>query len=268
MSELKKTRITKISDAETAESLRKVSQRIYNLRKIIDAHLIEPIEEDKDLNLFFLNEIDELNKLLNNPKIISFGNIYRFLTINLMFNRGKTKASRRELDIADDFIRVALGKVQAIRHKYYGSSIPTQGLEEGPLKVFLGDFLSQKRIVTDAVTVKPKLKIEYNVNLGQFMFDDSVPIKLEGKQKDAADCLVASGKDKKVSWDEIYDSFKDATTDLDLPNPAELDAQRRSVRTAVKGINDHAKPYLQQKQDFIGAKDNEYWLQYEVDKGR
>ena len=112
--------------------------------------------------------------------------------------------------------------------------------------------------------VETKLDIFYNENLGQFIFNDINVIDLEGKQKDTADCLVAHGKDKKVCWDEIHENFKDLTTDIDLPTPPELDARKRSVRTAVTEINNRARLYLKTK-DLVNFKDNWYWLQYYVD---
>ncbi len=112
-----------------------------------------------------------------------------------------------------------------------------------------------------------KLHISYNTNLGQLILNEDGLVELEGKQKDVAECLVKHGKDVKVSWDEIYEQFKDSVEDEDIPNRVETDKRKRSVRTAITEINNHTKEYLGNK-ELIGAKDNEYWLQHEVDKGR
>lgn len=117
---------------------------------------------------------------------------------------------------------------------------------------------------------KKVFHISYNINIGRFIFNDndSDVVDLEGKQKDTADCLVGAGKEVKISWDEIHDSFKDLVADQDTPNATELDARKRSVRTAVTEINKHTEKYLKENKNLIDAKDNQYWLQYEVDKGR
>lgn len=144
MTKKRKTKINK--EDEIKEYLKGLSQHIYNLRKIIDAHLTEPIEEDKDLNFFYLNEKDNLDNLLKSPvgnTIVSLKKIK--LSTDLMFNRGKTKSAQKQLDDAEDFLRAALGKVQSVRHKYYNSSIPVQGLEDGLLKDYLVNFLDKKR---------------------------------------------------------------------------------------------------------------------------
>jgi len=109
--------------------------------------------------------------------------------------------------------------------------------------------------------------ISYNINIGKFIFNGIATVELEGKQKDTADYLVNAGKEVKVCWDEIHDTFKDLVTDQDKPNVTEGDAQKRSVRTAVNEINKHTQKYLQNGA-LIDAKNNYYWLQYEVDKGR
>ena len=124
-----------------------------------------------------------------------------------------------------------------------------------------------KKLIKKFQLTKPKLKIQYNASLGQFTFNDSGVVTLEGKQKDAADCLVGKD-DAKVSWDEIFETFNDSVTDQDQVRGAELDSRKRAVRTAITGINSHTSPYTQSNKQLIGAKDNEYWLQYEVDKGR
>ena len=110
------------------------------------------------------------------------------------------------------------------------------------------------------------IEISYNISIGQFIFNKKYKVVVEGKQKDTADILVDVGKDKKVSWDEIYEKFKDLTDGHDLPNTTELDIHKRSVRTAVTEINNHTKKYLDEDKKLIDAKNNEYWLQYNVDK--
>ena len=109
---------------------------------------------------------------------------------------------------------------------------------------------------------KKELHISYNANLGKFTFNDTDSIKLEGNQKDVADCLVEKGKEVPVSWDELFERIGDNI------GPSHGDADIRTVRTAVTEINKHAAKYLPQGKNFVDAKNNEYWLQYEVGKGR
>lgn len=134
------------------------------------------------------------------------------------------------------------------------------------IKELIKELTSKGSIKRVEILTKPELKIQYKTKLGQFIFNDTV-VELTGKQKDVADFLVGHEKETPVSWDEIYDQFKDSVTDQDIPNDAELDKRKRSVRTAVTEINNHAKIYLENK-ELISAKNNEYWIQYEVDKGR
>lgn len=148
----------------------------------------------------------------------------------------------------DDFIQLGIIKgenIQVIKTRIRG----------------LIDNLSHKK------PIKPELKIKHNINLGQLIFNDDV-VPFEGKQKDTLSCLVSKGKDVLVSWDEIYELFNDLVTDRDIPNSVEIDSHKRSVRTAITEINSKTNKYFQPNNELIGAKNNEYWLQYEVDKGR
>lgn len=255
----------KQKDTATSQYLQQVSQSIYNLRKIIDAHLIEPIGEDKDLNSFYLEEIDTLYKLLRNPveqSVISGEYIRDNLSRNLMFNRGKTESAQKELDRADDCIRIVLGKVQSMRRKHYGSSVPTQGLEEGPLKLYLADFLTEKQTRVETVR-KPKLKIEYTLNLGQLVFNGKSTVEISGIQKDVMDCLIEAEGNGKVSWDAIYEEIQ-GTTYIEL-NKHETILAKKSINGAVSEINKKTERYLEEGKLLIEFKDNEYWLQYEID---
>ncbi|MDO8451301.1 MAG: hypothetical protein Q7S76_00345 [bacterium] len=135
-----------------------------------------------------------------------------------------------------------------------------------PDRVFKVEYVGSNGGFPSGETIfSPKGKgahISYNKNIGKFTFNDTDDVLLEGKQKDVADLLAENGMEVRVSWDDINDRFKD---DLgDVPN----DTIKRSVRTAVTEINRRAAPYLLPGKDLIAAKDNEYWLQYEVDKGR
>lgn len=105
-------------------------------------------------------------------------------------------------------------------------------------------------------------RISYNTNLGKFTFNDAEDVFLEGNQKDVADCLTEHGKESKVSWDELFERIGDNK------GPSNTDAEKRVVRTAVGEINKNTGRYLPMGKKLIVSKNNEYWLQYEVDKGR
>ena len=49
--------------------LQNVSQCLYNIGQMIEAHLIEPIELDKRLDRFYQVEVSKLSKLLETPMI-------------------------------------------------------------------------------------------------------------------------------------------------------------------------------------------------------
>ena len=120
----------------------------------------------------------------------------------------------------------------------------------------------------EAIQRKKSTNIMYKEGTGQLAVNGEDSDAFSGKQKDIIDCLVDAGKDKRVSWQEIHDKFQDSVTDQDSPTKGELSKRKRSIRNAVKAINDRAKILiLSSKKDLIAAKENEYWLQYEVGKG-
>jgi len=111
-----------------------------------------------------------------------------------------------------------------------------------------------------AETEQKKIEIIYKMGIGQLIINGNT-IAVSGKQKDALDCLIENGDSLRTSWDEIFEKFGDQN---DYTN----DVKKRSVRTAIKSINEKTKQFLKTGMDFIGAKENEYWFQYEVTKGR
>lgn len=165
-------------------------------------------------------------------------------------------------------MRAALGEMKELSMEINAiSGIPDEKIEEA-LREYRGCYMK----VSDWMKIDPAGKrsplasqnVFYNQNLGKFTFneDETNAVTLEGNQKDVADCLVDNGKDAKVSWDQLFDSIGDNI------GPKDTDAAKRTVRTAVTEINKHVAKYLSPGKDFIDCKNNEYWLQYEVDKGR
>jgi hypothetical protein len=150
-----------------------------------------------------------------------------------------------------------------MRRKYYGATIPTQGLEEGRLKTYLTDFLAEKQTSVE-ISQKLKLKIKYNLNLGQLVFNGKNMIEIEGIQKCVVDCLVEAEKGKVVSWDEINEKKEGVNYSGELTTH-EMNLLKKSINGAVSEINKKTDKYLEEGKSLIGLKDNEYWLQYEID---
>jgi hypothetical protein len=144
---------TEIQENEKSDILRKLSQCIFNIRAIIEAHLTEPIAVDKELvHEYYYMERSNLDDLLETPTgILILPNkteLLESLSDNLLLNKAKTEYSRKQLDKADDATSIALGIVQ--RNRKYNTTKPTTGLENGPLKAYLTKYLTQKSIATNS----------------------------------------------------------------------------------------------------------------------
>lgn len=237
-----------VDNTEIAEYLQKVSQSIYNLRKIIDAHFIEPIEEDKDLNhRFYLNEIDTLQELLSvpvGPQIISPDNINK-ISKDLMFNRGKTENDQIELDTASDYIKKILGKVQFMRRKYYGTNIPTQGLEEGPLKIFIEDMLMRKKNTRNIKDEKKFTQVGDEICIGPLKYKDfsisyeNVPLKLTPQLVKL--CTLFIERNQNVDSFVSDNSIRDVVTVNDYISIKNIEKLVSKLRRVLKKENKHIK---------------------------
>lgn len=113
---------------------------------------------------------------------------------------------------------------------------------------------------------KKKINIAYHDLIGQFVFNGENTVEVNGKQKDISDYLVMAGKNKKISWDEIYEKMLDTTKAIDGLNRLEINLAKKSINGVVTEINKKTERYLEQGISLINLKENEYWLQYEVGK--
>ena len=129
------------------------------------------------------------------------------------------------------------------------------------IKDLINRLKSKESAAVPEIPSKLEVKVQYNVNLGQFIFNDDRRVEFEGKQKDVTDCLVSGGKDHKVSWDEINERMG-GESDL---NEHGINLAKKSVNGAVSEINKKTEKYLESGKLLIGFKDNEYWLHYRVD---
>jgi hypothetical protein len=183
------------------EDLRKLSQCIKNIKAIIEAHCIEPVEESKELNhTYYLPEIEKLSELLRTPTGISTISdqevLLASLTDDLILNKVKTERAKKQIEHVDDCLSIALGKVQKMRK--YGTTRPTTGLEDGPLKDFLDDFLAKKQIGKDVLAKSNKKRI----TLPSFPRTEwgSVSVKFI----DERNALVSNGVERKpISFESI-----------------------------------------------------------------
>ncbi|CAN5695392.1 hypothetical protein BH11PAT2_BH11PAT2_04910 [soil metagenome] len=124
-----------------------------------------------------------------------------------------------------------------------------------------------RRKFSDSVENNIEIHITYNFDLGKFNFNDTDSVVVEGKQKDVADYLVEQGMNAKASWDAIHERFKDSLNPS-RPTKEQILIRKKSVRTAVSQINKKTEKSLEKDKELISGKNNEYWLQYEVDKDR
>ncbi|MCX6753687.1 MAG: hypothetical protein NTV03_01365 [Candidatus Nomurabacteria bacterium] len=159
---------------EENETLHKLSRCIINIRAIREAHLTEPIAEDKELvHTYYFPERYNLIELLKTPIglliLPNQSKLLESLPDNLLFNKAKTERAKKQLDEADDFTSEVLGAIQV--HRSYGANTPTTGLEDGPLKTYLTKYLAQKRNISKYPIINFKTNgknFEFNIINGSF----------------------------------------------------------------------------------------------------
>ncbi len=118
-------------------------------------------------------------------------------------------------------------------------------------------------ILSFATTQPSKIRITYNMNLGQLVINDA-PFSFAGKQKDVIDCLVKNGKDIMTSWDVLHEEMNEPNVGEIMDKREEILA-KKSVNGAVSEINTKTEASLTNAKLFIGLKGHEYWIQYKVD---
>jgi hypothetical protein len=117
---------------------------------------------------------------------------------------------------------------------------------------------------------KNPLKIFFYTDLGKLVFNDNDIIFLEGKQKDLANCLVNEGKHVRVGLGDIYDYMKITNEDFQTfkKGSQQFKAYSDVVRQSANEINRKAERYITLKGKLIDYKNNEYWLECQIDKDR
>ena len=254
-------------------------------KKNKELHILEKIKilEDEGVRLDY-----ETKQLLSNkdPETKLFG-FYELWKIQLLHLAEKCENRDFELSIKrPDGVTSNLFVATAFKKDMVSSDPTRMDLANEDLSIVIMGEETIRQVTAMEIGINSKLEalsflrkslnfetqkeihIAYNISIGKFIFNNKNFILLEGKQKDVADCLVKQGENIKVSWDEIYDTFKDLLTQKDDSDGLGIDICKRSVRTAVKEINRHTIKYLLPNRQLIDAKNNEYWLQYQVDKGR
>ncbi len=114
--------------------------------------------------------------------------------------------------------------------------------------------------------LEKKKSISYNKNLGRITINGKKLSEISGKQKGLIDCLMEAGKDKRVSWEKIYEDTEGMANKI--YGKLEQRAIKKSVLGIVYEINKKTQAPLEagEKSLLIGMKKNEYWLQYEINK--
>lgn len=114
--------------------------------------------------------------------------------------------------------------------------------------------------------LEKKKIISYNKNLGRLTINGKRLLEFLGKQKEMLDCLTEAGKNKKVSWEKIYEDTEGMPSKI--YSKLEQKVIKKSVLDVAYQINNRTAAPLEadERSMFIGVRKNEYWLQYEVNK--
>lgn len=188
-----------IMSLEIAENLQKISQCLYNINKILKAYLIEPVEIDKKLNRFYLQEKSKLSELLNTKLIpsLSIDDPDLLLAKDLIFNNGETRLLREQIEQAQNYLSKGLGEVEELR---MGDTISTTGIEEGGLKKYLEIYLTKKKLANELETHNQQSALINRTSEnrfwitkdgGQYFFDGS-PVDIRNKKADYAKIFDAT----------------------------------------------------------------------------
>jgi len=174
------------------EELQSLSLCILSIRKIIEAHITEPIEEDKELHSsYYLTEVDKLSELLKTPTGLSTvknpKKLIESLTSNLILNKGKTDFAKKQLNNADDCTSAAWGDIQ--KNRDYKNVRPTTGFDKNdPLKIFLEEFLTKKqKLNKENLKEKktlPQDKSTFNLGITEAVQWNKVVLKVKEGKKD------------------------------------------------------------------------------------
>lgn len=174
---------------------RELSQRIYNLSKIIDAHCWKPIEVDKKLNGYFL---EEREKLIRMSKPAFSKKVLTALPNSLLANKLETDTARKQIDDARDFLSLHLGNIQAQRHLDDPTYKPSTGMEEGSLKQYVS-FIRDKKGVKEEIKSISNIfgATEWNQITIEFLNGQEVRVII-GNESHQTDCTSLGFTDSKT----------------------------------------------------------------------
>lgn len=258
-----------IQEREKQDTLRRLSQSVKNIAEIIDAHVIEPIGEDKEMtNSYYFPERENLKKLLKNNYVglslnIDTKKLSKSLPYNLLLNKAQTEKAKMQLDQARDVLSDALGKIQINRK--YNNTKPTTGLESGRLKVFLGEFIAKKEKMRTSIFGKKEIiykkskKTELSIpelpeDLNweeitiRFLNGDDVQITAKGKTFSSSYELMGfkdqKTKNPNLQWKFLKTlSLKDGYLNWD--NNKELDIKKiNRVKKQKQGLSEKLQIYF------------------------
>ncbi len=143
---------------DTEKYLQKVSQCLYDMKAIIEAYEIEPIEDSKSLYKFYLIEQEKLSELLDSKTVPLTIKTPDMFSADFLLDKKITESIKKTIREILDYTRKGLGEVE---FKRTHNSVPTSaihtGVEEGELKDYLEKFLSEKKSKINLEKISNKL---------------------------------------------------------------------------------------------------------------
>lgn len=178
---------------KTEQYLQKISQCLYDITEIINAHIIEPIKIDKELDKFYFIERNKLIKLTEERVVVlDIIELNNNLPDSLIFNNNGTELLKKQTESALNYLSIISSKIQHKRD--FSSSKPTTGIENGGLKKYLEKLLNKSKSTKqkNIIDIEFPEKIEWS----------KVTIKIKDGLKDIE--ISYDGKFVKlVSFNEI-----------------------------------------------------------------
>jgi len=219
-------------ETKVEKYLQKVSQCLYNIGEIIDAHYTEPIEIEKELGSFYWREKEKLSELIKTHTVeLNMLDPNIPLADNLLFSKSETENSKEKIEKARDFLSDALTEVEKKRkHKN-----KTTGIEEGELKEYLKKYLNKKQNNDNKNSSNPFWIIKKEN--GDYFYDGNfVDIKNKGAKYIIIFDTVYSVKPQggQVKYEEI----------VNLCKTKRLKVDKKSIQRALTGNNSNFFRYV------------------------
>jgi hypothetical protein len=236
------------------EDVKKLSQSLTNIIAIIEAHCTEKIEESKDLDHDWLRtEIEKLKELLSTQtgeKIISHKNtLLAAFPYDLILNKMDTDRSKKQIENVKDQLSIARGEVQ--HYRIYENTKPTTGLEDGPLKDFLSDFLANKQIGKNGSKIKVTEEVKKYDEANEDILLKICGIKIKGNK------IIKGTKSKIINptdkaliyffYDKSIINKDECFTAEDLSSAEEIKKNKRYILNRITAINNAIKSVLSER---------------------